>query len=436
MNVEGAGGREVRITDLSHDGRGMARAGDKVVFVRDALPGELVRYRARRRRGHDDEAELERVLEPSPDRVEAGCPHFGICGGCTLQHLDIAAQVSAKQDMVAGTLQRLGRVMPERWREPVTGPEWGYRRRARLSVKDVPRRGVVVGFRERGGFVADLDRCPVLEPAVGERLAGLARLIDGLEARARVAQVEVACGDNAAALVFRHLGELPGADLERLSAFGARHGFAIWLQPGGTETAAPLQDDTPLLQYRLPEHDVKLQFLPVDFVQVNAYINTRIVTHVVDALEPGPGERVLDLFCGLGNFSLPLGRRAGSVLGVDGDEALLSRAAGNARLNGLGNVRFRAADLSSTGANPDWLREAPAKVLLDPPRSGARVALNHFRRQGPARMVYVSCHPGTLARDAGFLVGELGYRFLECRVFDMFPHTAHVETMAVFENKQ
>lgn len=429
---------EARVDDLSHDGRGVAHPGGKTVFIRDALPGERMQYRVTRRKRQFDEAELEAVLEPSADRIEPGCPHFGTCGGCTLQHMAPRAQLAAKQAVVADNLERIGRVQPETWLEPVEGPVWGYRRRARLSVKRVAKKErVLVGFRERGGrFVADLDRCPILEPAVGERLRDLAGLVESLDARDDVPQIEVACGDDACALVFRHMKPLSGADRERLAAFGERQGFQVWLQPGAPDTAHPMDPEAPVLTYALPWHDIRLSFLPGDFLQINAAINAALVDRVLEWLDPRPDETLLDLYCGLGNFSVPLARHCRRVHGVEGEAGLVARARDNAADNDVDNAVFHVADLTDVPDRPAWLEDAPDKVLLDPPRSGARFVLNRFARVRPRRIVYVSCHPGTMARDAGFLVNELGYRFTACGAADMFPHTAHVETFAIFDREE
>lgn len=426
---------EALVEDLSHDGRGMASVEGKTVFVRDALPGERVMFALQRRRRSFDEAELVEILEASPERVEPGCPHFGVCGGCTLQHLTPAAQIAAKRDTVAENLDRIGRVAPRVWLEPIESPPWGYRRRARLSVKRVQGKGrTLVGFRERGGrLVADLRRCPVLEPAVGDQLESLAELIESLDGRELIRQVEVAVGDDVAALVFRHMQPLAAADQQRIGSWSDERGIIPWLQPGGPETAAPMRGDAPELLYRLPEHQVTMGFLPTDFLQVNAAVNRELVNRAVAMLAPGSGDTVLDLFCGLGNFTLPLARRAASVIGVEGDESLVGRARENASRNDIGNVEFHVEDLSMVPEHPQWLRDGPSHVILDPPRTGARMVLNRFRERRPDRIVYVSCHPGTLARDAGFLVNELGYAFSACGVADMFPHTAHVEAMAVFD---
>lgn len=437
MSRRGSRIAEARVDDLSHDGRGVAHPEGKTVFVRDALPGERVRYRVTRRKRQFDEAELEAVLEPSAERIEPGCPHFGTCGGCTLQHMAPRAQLAAKQAVVADGLERIGRVRPEAWLEPMEGPVWGYRRRARLSVKHLRQKErMLVGFRERDGrFVADLDRCPILEPAVGERLRDLAALVNSLDARDAVPQIEVACGDEVSALVFRHMAPLNEADRGRLAAFGEAQGFQIWLQPGDPGSARPMDPEAPPLTYSLPGRDIRLSFLPVDFLQVNAAINAALVERVLEWLDPQPGETVLDLYCGLGNFTLPLARQCERVHGVEGEASLVQRARDNAEANGIDNVVFHVADLADVPERPAWLEETPDKVLLDPPRTGARFVLNRFARVKPKRIAYVSCHPGTMARDAGFLVNELGYRFTACGVADMFPQTAHVETFAIFDRE-
>lgn len=428
---------EARVDDLSHDGRGVAHPEGKTVFVRDALPGERVRYRVTRRKRQFDEAELEAVLESSTERIEPGCPHFGTCGGCTLQHMAPRAQLAAKQAVAADNLERIGRVRPESWLEPVEGPVWGYRRRARLSVKYLRQKErVLVGFRERDGrFVADLDRCPILEPAVGERLWDMAALVNSLDARDAIPQIEVACGDEDSALVFRHMAPLNEADRGRLAAFGGAQGFQIWLQPGDPGSARPMDPGAPPLTYSLPGRDIRLSFLPVDFLQVNAAINAALVERVLEWLDPQPGETVLDLYCGLGNFTLPLARHCARVHGVEGEASLVDRARDNAAANGIDNAVFHVADLADVPERPAWLQETPDKLMLDPPRTGARFVLNRFARVKPKRIAYVSCHPGTMSRDAGYLVNELGYRFTACGVADMFPQTAHVETFAIFDRE-
>ncbi|MFA7443628.1 MAG: 23S rRNA (uracil(1939)-C(5))-methyltransferase RlmD [Lysobacteraceae bacterium] len=427
---------ELDIVDLSHDGRGVGRLDGKAIFVTGALAGERVRVRFTRRKRKFDQAELVEVLSASPDRVTPRCPHFGLCGGCALQHLDPMAQIAAKQRILLENLERIGQVVPARVLDPLTGPVWGYRRKARLGVKYVrPKERVLVGFREAADprFIADIQRCEVLVPAVGERIADLAALVAGLDARERIAQIEVAAGDDGAVLVFRHLDPLGEADRDRLVAFGQRHRLGIFLQPGGNDSVHPLWPENPSLSFELPQAQARLAFRPLDFVQVNAELNLKMIDHALALLDPQPDERVLDLFCGLGNFTLPLARRAAEVVGVEGEAGLVQRARDNAAGNGIGNVRFHAADLSKPLAGEPWLHEDYQRILLDPPRTGADALIAQLPTRRVRRIVYVSCHPGSLARDAGLLVREHGFRLSAAGAMDMFPHTAHVESIAVFD---
>lgn len=426
---------DVAVRDLSHDGRGVASNDGKVFFVHGALPGETVRARREKKRRDLDEGVATEILESSEDRITPRCEVFGLCGGCALQHLEPSRQLAMKQSQVAENLERLGKVRPEEWLEPVTGPLWGYRRRARLGVKDVRAKGrVLVGFRERGKpYVTDMERCHVLIPRVGASLGALSDLLGEMDARASIPQIEVAAGDEMIVLVFRHLRPLGEADRERLRQFGAEHDFWIHLQSGGPETIEPLSADAPALCYRIPEFDVELCFRPTDFIQINSEVNRSLVLRALEELDPGDGEPVLDLFSGLGNFSLPLARQGARVTAVEGEAGLVQRGRDNAAANGLEGIEFHSADLSGDIAGQPWARGSYAKALLDPPRSGARELIPQLPRMGVERVVYVSCHPATLARDAGQLVHECGYRMTRAGVLDMFPQTAHVESMAVFE---
>ncbi len=426
---------EAVIVDLSHEGHGVAKLDGKAVFVPDALPGERVVLRRLRRHRNFDEAVLESVLEASPDRVAAPCPHYGSCGGCVLQHLAPAAQLAFKQSQLLENLARLGGVEPASVLEPLTGPAWNYRRRARLGIRQVTRKGrVLVGFRERSApYVADLHECRILAGPLARLMDPLAALVDGLSIAARVPQAEVAAADGDGAIVLRVLDPPTETDLGRLRAFEAEQGIRIYLQPGGPGTVAPLTPGRPPLSYRLAAFDLAIEFEPTDFIQVNGPLNERMVERAVERLDPQPDEQVLDLYCGLGNFSLPLARRAGRVTGVEGDAGLVARAAANAHGAGLGHVDFVAADLATSPGDAPWARRSYARVLLDPPRAGAREVLPVVGRCGAGRVVYISCHPGSLARDAGILVREHGYRLSAAGVMDMFPHTHHVEAMAVFE---
>lgn len=426
---------EALITGLSHDGRGVATVDGKKVFVHGALPRERVRLRITGRQRHFDAAEVIDILEPSAHRVTPLCPHFGRCGGCALQHLDPDAQLAAKEDSLLQNLERIGNVRPSRVLEPLRGPVWHYRRKARLSVRRVQsRHRVLVGFRERHGrFVADMDSCEVLDERAARLLPALPDLIGALARPDRIPQIEVACGDRVCALVLRHLDPLSAGDRNLLREFARSHGIAMLLQPGGPDSLEVLEPDSAMLEYDLPEFDLSLAFGALDFVQVNAALNRRMIALAVDLLQAGSGDRVLDLFCGLGNFTLPLARRASAVVGVEGDPALIELARGNARRNGLENVTFHRGDLNGDLTAAPWLHGGFDRVLLDPPRSGAAAVLPHLASSGAGRIVYVSCHPASLARDAGVLVRDHGYRLDAAGVMDMFPHTGHVESIAVFE---
>lgn len=422
------------IQDLAQDGRGIARVAGKAVFIDGALPGEQVRYRILKRRAQFDEAVVEQILEASPHRVEPRCAHFGVCGGCSLQHLAPEAQVSAKQAQLLDVLQRIGGATPARVLAPLASPAWGYRRRARLGVKYVRKKQrVLAGFRERlSPYLADLSACEVLVPALRSLPAELAALVETLELRERVPQVEVAAADEHIALVFRVMAEPGEADLARLRAFGERLGVQVYLQPGGLDTVRPLGSAISL-RYRVLDN--LIEFEPTDFVQVNAAINSRMVERALQELQVAPEHQVLDLFCGLGNFSLPLARLGARVTGVEGDAGLIARARRNAEANGLANTRFVAQDLFEPSTFGSWAEEAYPRVLLDPPRAGAQAVVERMSRWGAERVVYISCHPGTLARDTRILTQDQGYVLAAAGVMDMFPHTTHVESIAVFERR-
>ncbi len=439
--------KTVSILDLSHDGRGVARwpeghahAG-KTVFVSGALPGETASVQQTARSRHFDEARTLDVIEASPDRVAPRCPHFGVCGGCVLQHLAEDRQIAYKQQVLLDNLQRIGHVAPDTVLAPLRGDSWGYRRKGRFSVRRVEKKDkTLVGFREQDPrFVADIRECHVVVPRLGFAVEALGALVDGLDARRDIPQIEFIAGDAAIALVLRHLQPLSEGDRGKLLAFGQAHGFAVFLQPGGVDSVHAL-GEAPELSFRLPQWDVELRFRPLDFIQVNATLNQAMIARALALLDVQPGERVLDLFCGLGNFTLPLARvaGAGSVVGVEGDAGLVQRARDNAARNGLGNVEFHVADLAQDLAGQPWLKAHAAhgpydKLLLDPARSGAIEVLKQLPLKGLKRIVYVSCHPGSLARDAGWLVNEAGWTLREAGVMDMFPHTAHVESIAVFD---
>ncbi|MGC1548927.1 MAG: 23S rRNA (uracil(1939)-C(5))-methyltransferase RlmD [Rhodanobacter sp.] len=427
---------EATITDLGHDGRGVTRIDGKTVFVSGALLGEQVRLRIRKRHRHFDEADIVELLSRSPHRVEPRCRHFGQCGGCSLQHLDAESQILTKQRVLADNFERIGKVEPAAWMSPLTDEPWGYRRKGRLSVRHVAKKGrVLVGFREESNprFVADITQCEVVHPALGPKIGLLADMISGMDAAADIAQIEFAAGDDTVALVFRHLKPLSERDSAALVAFGQEHGFAIYLQPGGLSSVHPLWPEHPRLAFRLDEGAVELEFRPLDFVQVNAGMNQRMLSQALGLLDLQPTDRVLDLFCGLGNFTLPIARRVAEVVGVEGEHGLVERAAENATRNGIANAQFRVANLFEDQRGTDWARASWNKILLDPPRAGADKVLEYLPRKDTQRIVYVSCHPGSLARDAGILVQKHGFRLVSAGVMDMFPHTAHVESIALFE---
>jgi 23S rRNA (uracil1939-C5)-methyltransferase len=418
---------------LTHEGEGVVHGG-KTAFVAGALPGERIRFRRMRRHRQHDDGELLEVLEPSAQRVVPRCAHFGICGGCALQHLAPQAQLAAKQAELEETLARVARVTPGGWLPPLAGPVWGYRRRARLGAKFVRKKGcVVVGFRERAApYVAQLRACEVLAAPVGQLIAPLAAMLTGLSIREQLPQIEVAVADNAAALVLRVLQAPSAEDVAALRAFATAHGVRLYLQPGRPESVHSLAGPAEPLRYGLPAFGIELEFAPTDFIQVNAAVNAALVARAVQLLGLTSASRVLDLFCGLGNFTLALARRAGTAVGVEAEHSLIARARANARRNGIGNAQFHRADLS---AAPDaalpWMREQYTHVLLDPPRTGARAVLAAVAGLAPQRVLYISCHPGSLARDVGVLVHEHGFALEAAGVVDMFPHTAHVESLAL-----
>jgi len=426
------------IESLSHDGRGIARLDGKTTFIDNALPGEQVFFQYTFMRRRFDEGRAVEVLDPSPHRVTPPCAHSLICGGCSLQHMHPEVQIERKQAVLAEQLDHFGGLRPERWLEPLTGPLTGYRGKARLGVKYVEAKGkTLVGFREkRNSLIADLDQCEVLIPEVGHRLRALRGLIDGLDGRRRLPQIEVAQGDDAVALVFRHLDPLSQADQDKLVAFCREHDFQCYLQPGNESTVHRVwpEEGEERLYYRHAEADVEMAFHPADFTQVNAEINRSMVPLALELLEVQAHHQVLDLFCGLGNFTIPAARQAAGVVGVEASDAMVRRGYENARRNGLENLAFHAWDLSREPQGQPWARQRYERVLLDPPRSGALEMVRMMPHFGAEKLVYVSCNPATLARDAGELVAR-GYRLSDAGVMDMFPHTAHVESIAVFDRR-
>lgn len=424
----------VTIDSLNHEGRGIGRVDGKTVFVAGALPGEEVEFVYTGIHRNFDEGDAVNILTASPQRVEPRCPHFGVCGGCAMQHLAPEAQIAYKQNVLLDDFKHIGKVQPKTVLPPLLGPHWGYRRKARLGVKYLAKKGkVLVGFRERSnGLLADLSRCEVLYPSVGERIEALGALIAALSVYDRIAQIEVAVDDTHTALALRNLVELTADDKAKVKAFAGENDIRIYLQPGGPDSLIPLWPEQIELHYRLDKYDVGFSFKPGDFTQVNSDINRQMIDLAIELLDLQAGDRVLDLFCGLGNFTLPLARRCAEVVGVEGEAKLVARARANAAENALTNVQFHAADLAGDLEHSPWWKQGFDKVLLDPPRSGAQATLAHIAKMKVGRIVYVSCNPSTLARDAGILVNEYGYKLEQAGVMDMFPHTAHVESIALF----
>lgn len=445
------------VESLDIDAQGIARRPDgKVVFIEGALPFEHVSVNVHRKKNNWEAGTVTAVHHESSQRVRPGCPHFGLhagaCGGCKMQHLHEAAQVAIKQRVLEDNLWHLGKVKAETMMRPIEGPAWGYRHRARLSVRHVHKKGeVLIGFHERKSrYVADMQVCPVLPAHVSAMLMPLRELIFGMDARETCPQIELACGDNVTALVLRHLEPLSADDLSRLRAFGQQHGVQWWLQAKGPDTVKLLDEGGEPLSYALPEFGITMPFKPTDFTQVNPYINRVLVVRALRLLDARANERVIDWFCGLGNFTLPIATTAGEVLGIEGSETLVARSRENLALNQAGRDRplaptaFAARNLFEMTPAQLVADGVADKWLVDPPREGAFALAkaladlyqNPSQREGwtpPQRIVYVSCNPATLARDAGLLVHQAGYRCVAAGVVNMFAHTAHVESMAVFE---
>ena len=424
------------IEAVDHEARGVGHIDGKVVFVDGALTGERVRARVYKRRPSYDQGDLALLERSASSRVIPACPHFGVCGGCNMQHADPAAQIAYKQRILEDNLARIGRVRPGAMLPTIQGPAWGYRYRARLSVRLVQKKGgVLVGFHERNSsFIADMSSCRILPAHVSDLIEPLKELISGLSLADRLPQVEVAVGDATTVLVFRILQGLDSADEARLRAFADTHAVQVWLQTKGPDTACRFHPAAaPGLAYTLPEFGIHVPFGPSEFTQVNPFVNRALVSRAMRLLAPRPGERIADLFCGLGNFSLPMAVLGAEVLGVEGSAPLVRRATENAAYNGLSErVRFVAADLFDT--TPETLAALGRfdAMLIDPPRDGAVDVVKSLGTQGPRRIVYVSCSPATLARDAQILVHQHGYRLDAAGVANMFPHTAHVESIALF----
>jgi 23S rRNA (uracil1939-C5)-methyltransferase len=425
------------VESLDQEGRGVAHRDGKAIFIEGALPGETVRYAVSRRKPNYEIAAAVEVLRQSSSRVAPRCHYFGRCGGCSLQHLEPRAQLAVKQRVLEDDLWHIGRVRPGVVLPAIYGPSWGYRHRARLTVRYVPKKGgALVGFHERrSSYVADMRSCEILPPRISELLPPLRALIDGLSIRARLPQIEVALGDGCDVLVFRVLARPSAPDEELLRAFAERHAVSVYLQPGGPESSRAFHPSREAdLYYGLPEFDLRIGFSPTDFTQVNHAVNRVLVRRALALLEVKPGERVADLFCGLGNFTLAIARSGAHATGIEGNGELIRRAEANAARNGLTEAaRFVEMDLYAEGGL--HLPEAGHfdRMLVDPPRDGAIEVVKALSEDGPRRIVYISCNPATLARDAAVLVHSRGYALAAAGVVNMFPHTSHVESIAVFD---
>ncbi|MCX7074692.1 MAG: 23S rRNA (uracil(1939)-C(5))-methyltransferase RlmD [Methylococcales bacterium] len=423
------------IESLAHDGRGVTHVDGKVVFIDEALPTEQVEFIYTDSRKDYAEGKVVNLLTRAEVRVDAPCPHYGVCGGCSFQHVEVTAQIQIKQELLSEQFKRIGKVeTPELW-SPLVGEHWGYRRKARMGVKYVEKKGrVLVGFRERRNpFLAEINGCPVMHPIVGTRLIELGEMIESLTVRDKIPQIEVAIGDEKCVLAFRVLEPPTLEDKEKMRAFAHKNDISVCLQSKGPDTIVPLDGEPEvMLTYALPDQDIEFKFRPAMFTQVNYGINRQMINRVLDILQLTKDDNVLDLFCGLGNFTLPMAKYAGRVVGVEGDQPLVNHAKENARHNNIENVEFYAADLTKDISGMAWANQRYNKIMLDPSRAGASEILHHLKRWQPDQIVYVSCNPSTLARDAGILVNELGYKLIKAGVMDMFPHTGHVESMALF----
>lgn len=422
----------IDIEKLSHEGRGVGRLNGKTVFVRGALPGESVVARTLRKRSSFDEAETLEVTKASAARIEPHCQHATVCGGCSLQHLSADDQIAHKESVLFELLQHHAALQPLERRAPLRAHEWGYRRKARLGVKFVEKKGgALVGFREKAApYIADIDVCPVLHPQIGEHLHDLRALINSLSIESRVPQIEVAVGDDSAALVLRHLEAFNDRDIELLEQFQSEMGLGIYLQPGGEDTVHALNDNTSTQHYEIA--GVRIDFAPTDFTQVNSEINRQMVAVVIAALQLQAHDVVLDLFCGLGNFTLPIARITNRIVGFEGSDELVARAKLNATANDIDNATFLSANLDDEKALANIAMSGITKILLDPPRTGANVIVENLDFSAIERVVYVSCNPVTLARDSKVLTEVHGFVLESAGVMDMFPHTSHVESLAVF----
>lgn len=435
-NNDTANPATAKIFSLSHDGRGITTVNNKKIFISGALPGEVATYKLVRQRSHYAEAHALEILTVSPQRNTPPCDHFGICGGCSLQHMTMQLQLEIKQETLLNQLKHFGQVEPQTILPPLNASTIAYRRKARLGVKYVYKKNkLLVGFREKASsYLAELEHCLVLHPKIGEHLIELAQVVMSLSIYDQVPQIEMAMGDDDTALIFRFLKPCLEDDLKKLIEFGEKYQIQIYLQPGSKTSVYKLwpQDGLEYITYTLPDQEITFRFHPLDFTQINLEMNRLMVNQALSLLAVEPHESVLDLFCGIGNFSLPIAHQAKQVIGIEGSADMVSRAKQNATLNRIENTDFLAADLTNLQADTSWIKHYD-KLLLDPPRTGAKEILPYFKQFSPKRIVYVSCNPATLARDIGELVHVYGFTFKQVGILNMFPHTTHIEAMAVLE---
>lgn len=430
----------LRVESLDQEGRGVAHADGKVIFIQGALPGELVTYTSFVKKPSYELAQVGQVIEPAPMRATPRCPYFGLCGGCSQQHFDPRAQVAAKQRVLEDNLRHIGKVTPGSILPAIYGEPWGYRHRARFSARYVPKKGgALIGFREkRSSYVTDMTTCEVIPQRISALLVPLRGLIGGLSRPERMPQIELAIGVDTDALVLRILEPLSSADEALIRQFADDHRVQFFVQSRGPDTAVPFYPPHDgVLYYKLPEFDLELGFSPTEFTQVNAAVNVVLVRRALMLLAPQSGERIADMFCGLGNFTLAIARSGASVLGIEGARSLVERAQSNAVRNGLSAAaEFRQADLFKIDQTSLAELGRFDKMLIDPPRDGAAALINALSDDAPQRIVYVSCNAATLARDAGVLVHAKGYALTAAGVVNMFPHTSHVESIAVFDKNE
>lgn len=424
------------IVSLSHDGRGIASVNGKTTFVSGALPNEKVLCKLTKKHARYNEATAIEILIPAPERTSPLCAHFSKCGGCAMQHLEINTQIKLKEKTLLEQLKHFGKVVPETVIAPLSGNQWNYRRKARLGVRYDRHKGkLVVGFREKSSnYLTNIQTCQVLDASIGMKIASLSELIQSLSQFEHISQIEVAVGDHATALIFRHLTPLSADDLQKMCHYAATHNLHFYLQPNPPEKIHKIwpKNSSELLSYSLPDYQLEMQFHPLDFIQVNGEVNRLLLNKAIELLAPNASDTILDLFSGLGNFTLPLARFARHVTGIEAGNEMVTRAQQNALHNGIQNVEFYAANLQAP-SSANWLTKKYDKILLDPPRTGAKEILPYFPRFAAKKVVYVSCNPATLARDAGELVYNYGYKLKQVGVVNMFPHTNHIEAIALFE---